>query len=149
MNRLTYLIVRTCLALLATLGTAWASPPDDFPRFQVPGHQQEMATVRELFWLHYPGAGPKATLWDEWLTDASLWPAVSTDAKSDAMRQAWSATLSGRILDPEGYVATHQHASIAHQLGWPFPFWNQGRQGKSDAMRQAWSATLSARMASD
>jgi len=26
-------------------------------------------------------------------------------------------------------VATHQHASIAHQLGWPFPFWNQGSRG--------------------
>jgi hypothetical protein len=32
-------------------------------------------------------------------------------------------------MDSEGYVATHQHASIAHQLGWPFPFWNQGRRG--------------------
>jgi hypothetical protein len=37
--------------------------------------------------------------------------------------------LSARIIDPEGYVATHQHASIAHQLGWPFPFWNQGIGG--------------------
>ena len=45
------------------------------------------------------------------------------------MRQAWATTLSARIIDPEGYVATHQHASIAHQLGWPFPFWNQGQHG--------------------
>jgi hypothetical protein len=88
-----------------------------------------MATLRDLFWLHYPGAGPKATLWDEWLPDASLWPAVTTDNKSEAMRSAWAATLNGRIMDAEGYVATHQHASIAHQLGWPFPFWNQGRRG--------------------
>ena len=79
-----------------------------------------------LFWLHYPGAGPKATLWDEWLPDASLWPAVSTENKSEAMRQAWSETLSGRIMDAEGYVATHQHASIAHQLGWPFPVLEPG-----------------------
>ena len=85
--------------------------------------------MRELFWLHYPGSGPKATLWDEWLPDASLWPAVSSDNKSEAMRQAWAGTLSARILDPEGYVATHQHASIAHQLGWPFPFWSQGQRG--------------------
>ena len=70
MNRRTYLVVLTCLTLLATADAAWASPPDDFPRFQVPGHEQEMATLRELFWLHYPGAGPKATLWDEWLPDA-------------------------------------------------------------------------------
>ncbi len=108
---------------------AQSAPPDDFPRFQVPGHEKEMASLRDLFWLHYPGAGPKATLWDEWLPDASLWPAVSTENKADAMRQAWSETLGARIVDPEGYVATHQHASIAHQLGWPFPFWNQGRRG--------------------
>jgi hypothetical protein len=122
-------MVQTCLALWLSVATVRPAPPEDFPRFQVPGHDKEMATLRELFWLHYPGAGPKATLWDEWLPDASLWPAVSSENKSDAMRQAWSTTLSGRILDPEGYVATHQHASIAHQLGWPFPFWSQGRRG--------------------
>ena len=88
MNPRPHLVVQTCLILLATLSTAWASPPDDFPRFEVPGHEKEMATVRELFWLHYPGSGPKATLWDEWLPDASLWPAVSSDNKSEAMRQA-------------------------------------------------------------
>jgi hypothetical protein len=88
-----------------------------------------MATLRDLFWLHYPGAGPKATLWDEWLTDPSLWPATTTENRSNLMRQQWNETLSGRIIDSEGYVATHQHASIAHQLGWPFPFWNQGRRG--------------------
>jgi len=106
-----------------------ATPPADFPSFTVPGHEKEMSTLRDLFWLHYPGAGPKATLWDEWLPDASLWPAVTTGNQSDAMRHQWRDVLSARILDPEGYVATHQHASIAHQLGWPFPFWNQGRRG--------------------
>jgi hypothetical protein len=109
--------------------SGFASPPDDFPHFVVPGHEKEMATLRDLFWLHYPGAGPKATLWDEWLPDASLWPSASATGQCDAMRQQWKQTLSARILDPEGYVATHQHASIAHQLGWPFPFWNQGRRG--------------------
>src|SRR5262249_2478594 len=68
-------------------------------------------------------------LWDEWLPDASLWPAVTTDHLADDMRRQWSKVLSARILDAEGYVATHQHGSIAHQLGWPFPFWNQGRRG--------------------
>ena len=128
MNRLAVLFAQIFLVmLLNTRGEA--APPESFPRFQVPGHEKEMATLRELFWLHYPGAGPKATLWDEWLPDASLWPAVTTDNKSDAMRGDWARTLHGRIMDAEGYVATHQHASIAHQLGWPFPFWNQGRRG--------------------
>jgi hypothetical protein len=123
--RFTFWLWLTWLAAAA----GGAAPPADFPRFTVPGHEKDMATLRDLFWLHYPGAGPKATLWDEWLPAASLWPAVSTGNQADAMRQAWVTTLSGRILDAEGYVATHQHASIAHQLGWPFPFWNQGRHG--------------------
>ena len=122
-----HLVIQSCFILFLSAMTARSAPPDDFPRFQVPGHEKEMATLRDLFWLHYPGAGPKATLWDEWLPDASLWPAVSTEKKADGMRSAWAETLSGRIMDPEGYVATHQHASIAHQQGWPFPFWNQGR----------------------
>jgi hypothetical protein len=117
------------LILVASVGRASAAPPDDFPRFHVPGHEREMTALRDLFWLHYPGAGPKATLWDEWLPDASLWPAVATDGHADKMRQAWSTTLQARAMDAEGYVATHQHASIAHQQGWPFPFWNQGRRG--------------------
>jgi len=109
----------------------WAQIPDDFPRFTVPGHEREMATVRALFWLHYPGSGPKATLWDEWLSGPALWPAVAGDAhaNAEAFRSQWRAALSQRIIDPEGYVATHQHASIAHPLGWPFPFWNQGSRG--------------------
>ena len=116
---------RTIIILASWLWTLslMAAIPEDFPKFQVPGHEKEMATLQELFWLHYPGAGPKATLWDEWLPDASLWPAVETDHYSDKMRRAWKDTLTGRIMDTEGYVATHQHASIAHQLGWPFPFW--------------------------
>src|SRR5690349_13055686 len=117
------------IGLLRFVSSANAGPPDDFPHFEVPGHEQEMNTLRELYWLHYPSAGPKATLWDEWLPDCSLWPAVSTGNQSEQFRQEWSRVLSSRRLDAEGYVATHQHQSIAHQDGWPFPFWNQGRHG--------------------
>ena len=105
------------------------SIPADFPHFSVPGHESDMQTLRELFWLHYPGAGPKATLWDEWLSMPAMWPAVTTDGTADRFRRQWADVLSSRIIDPEGYVATHQHASIAHQHGWPFPFWNQGQGG--------------------
>ncbi|MFP6584573.1 MAG: glycosyl hydrolase family 65 protein [Candidatus Hydrogenedentota bacterium] len=100
--------------------------PEDFPRFTVPGHQESMDQLRELYWQHYPGSGPKATLWDEWLTRPSLWPAVTTDNQSDKFRKSWATTLSNRQMAEDGYVATHQHASIAHQQGWPFPFWKQG-----------------------
>src|SRR5439155_2063944 len=129
MNRHPFLVLESCLVLAVSLATCAAPPPDDFPHFHVPGHEKEMAALRDLFWLHYPGAGPKATLWDEWLPDASLWPAVNGGNSSDNLRQQWREALSARVLDAEGYVATHQHASIAHQLGWPFPFWTQGRRG--------------------
>jgi hypothetical protein len=103
--------------------------PDDFPRFHVPGYEKEMRTLRELFWLHYPGAEPLPTMWDEWLPGPGLGPAISTEGYSEKIRRQWRNALSGRFIDPEGYVSCHQHASIGHQHGWPLPFWNQGVGG--------------------
>ena len=102
------------------------SIPSDFPKFSVPGHEKEMETLRELYWLHYPASGPKATLWDGWLVSPSLWPAIQTDNYAETMRAQWANMLSNRIIDSEGYVSIHQHPSIAHPLGWPFPFWHGG-----------------------
>lgn len=101
--------------------------PEDFPQFTVPGKEAQMATLRRLYWLHYEGSGPKATLWDDWLPAPSLWPALETRNALRWFRQEWSRVLSNRVIDDDGYVATHQHASIAHPLGWPFPFWRQGK----------------------
>ncbi|MDH7600588.1 MAG: glycosyl hydrolase family 65 protein [Armatimonadota bacterium] len=119
--------------LLITLGVqsadAAAGIPQDFPRFSVPGFEREMEMLRALYWLHYPGAGPKATMWDAWLPAPSLWPAVDSDGTAESMRRQWSEALSNRFIDAEGYVSVHQHPSIAHPHGWPFPFWNQGKGG--------------------
>ena len=103
--------------------------PNDFPRFRVPGHKKEMESLRSLYWLHYPGSGPKATLWDGWLAAPGLWPAVETDNYFEWMRLQWREALSARRIDRDGYVAIHQHPSIAHPDGWPFPFWNAGKGG--------------------
>jgi len=107
--------------------------PHDFPEFVVPGHEQSMDSLRKFHWLHYSHyrdrGRPMATLWDEWMTGSSLWPAVESDGTNRSIRQQWASALSSRVLDPDGYVATHQHASIAHQQGWPFPFWQQGGPG--------------------
>ncbi len=73
--------------------------------------------------LHHPGSGPKSTLWDAWLPTPNLWPAGDDH---EARVAAWQRALASRRLDPQGRVATHQHPSIAHPEGWPFPFWNQG-----------------------
>jgi hypothetical protein len=117
-----------CLLLLGLFSsTAKADPlvisvPETFPVFEVPGHEQEMQLLRELYWLHYGGTGPKATLWDEWLVEPALWPDLQTTASAE-MRRSWADALSERIIMQDGYVASHQHKSIAHQQGWPFPFW--------------------------
>lgn len=109
---------------------ARADVPDDFPRFVVPGHQAQMASLRELFWEHYSRRkGPASTLWDEWLSGSTLWPAAEDGNLTHDMRADWRAALSSRFIDNEGYVATHQHGSIAHQHGWPFPFWAAGGDG--------------------
>ncbi len=114
-------------ALIANVGGSETMIPESFPKFLVPGHEAEMDSLRQLMWQHYqPPAGPLATLWDEWMTGPTLWPALENDNALETIRDKWRTALSARIMDPEGYVATHQHASIAHQLGWPFPFWAQG-----------------------
>jgi len=88
-----------------------------------------MSSLERLYWLHYEPARPLATLWDEWMVGPTLWPGVTTGNRARRLRDQWRRTLLGRFIDPEGYVASHQHASIAHQHGWPFPFWKQGGRG--------------------
>src|SRR5687767_9243946 len=103
-----------------------APPPDDFPRFIVPGHEAEMTSLRSLFWQHYQPAGPLIPLWDEWMPKATLWPARGSGAELHAMRARWAVALAGRGMSEEGYVHTHQHDGPAHAEGWPFPRWQDG-----------------------
>jgi hypothetical protein len=134
-----YLSVRKLLpcsafALIIGLGRAHAHPaaprqeakvPEDFPRFVVPGQEQAMEWLRELYWLHYQSAGPLIPLWDEWMPMSTLWPARGSGAEFENMRGRWAAALTGRRMNAEGYVNTHQHDGLAHAEGWPFPLWTQ------------------------
>ncbi|NPV46434.1 MAG: hypothetical protein HPY69_05730 [Armatimonadetes bacterium] len=95
--------------------------PDDFPHFRVPGHERYMELLQQLHWLHYGGSGPKATLWDGWMSMCSLWPAVGQEPSADDFRAQWRAVLPAREIDHEGYVGTHQHHGFGHGGGWPFP----------------------------
>src|SRR5881227_875237 len=103
---------------------AQSNVPDDFPRFIVPGHDKEMDSLRNLFWLHYKPAGPLIPLWDEWMPMSTLWPAIGSGADLESMRQKWAAALSSRPMSAEGYVLTLQHDGPAHAEGWPFPGWH-------------------------
>lgn len=106
-------------------GMADAAVPDDFPRFVVPGKQQQMESLRQMFWLHYESAGPLIPLWDEWMPNATLWPARGAEANLSAMRGRWAAALASRVMNEEGYIHTQQHDGLGHAEGWPFPLWTQ------------------------
>jgi hypothetical protein len=113
-------------AFAATFSVAQpAQVPEDFPRFVVPGHEKQMDSLRQLFWLHYAPAGPLISLWDEWMPMSTLWPARGSGRDLEAMRIRWAAALAGRGINAEGYVHTHQHDGLAHAEGWPFPLWMQ------------------------
>ncbi len=114
------LAICSCTAMLAQ-----GEVPADFPQFVVPRHEAEMQSLRQMFWLHYQPAGPQIALWDEWLPNATLWPARGTGAELGDMRRRWAQALAGRVIDAEGYVATQQHDGPAHAAGWPFPLWTQ------------------------
>jgi hypothetical protein len=127
--------------------------PADFPAFRVPGFEREMALLRDLAWEHfipeglywddwlyagpdgnppYPEmpAGPKATLWDEWLSGLLLVPAVETGGIHARMVERWNRKLSTRRIDADGYVDTDQGHYFAHTMGWPFPVWSDGLGGR-------------------
>lgn len=123
-SRKVWLFVAVFSLALPT-AVAIAEVPDDFPRYIVPGKEAEMESLRQLFWLHYQVAGPQIPLWDEWLPNATLWPAVGTGTELNSMRERWAKALSSRLIDAEGYVATQQHDGTAHAEGWPFPLWQQ------------------------
>jgi|GEM_PF-372229 len=126
----------------------WVVPPD-FPEFVVPGHEREMALLRQLFWLHYPPSGPLATLWDGWMSLSSLWPATGPEPGANTRRDRWRQALLGRRIDREGYVSTHQHHGFGHGEGWPFPTYGQAQgigwvfQTSHLAYRMPWTGDVS------
>ncbi|HEX6960562.1 MAG TPA: hypothetical protein VF175_01745, partial [Lacipirellula sp.] len=119
-------VVRKCALVLCTLfaASAVAAPPEDFPQFMVPGHERLTESIRNLFWLHYEQAQPLIPLWDEWMPQATLWPARGEGVELDGMRRRWAEALAGRRMNAEGYIHTEQHDGPAHAEGWPFPFWS-------------------------
>ena len=116
-------------SLFASLGFSQEPNPqisENFPRFQIQGHEETGTAMRDMLWHHYPNAVPVSTFEDGWLATPSLWP--DTD-KAEANRNRWKTALLARKIDAEGYVTTLQHHGYAHADGWPFPLHSQGGSG--------------------
>jgi hypothetical protein len=153
------------LALLVTLGSTYGQGqgptpvpvPERFPQFLVPGQDAAMSALNRMHrlhfppvWLDYPHKDPQAglcTLWDEWLTGPCLWADLGSFLVCDgkvSITQRLRNSFLHKIIDAEGYVATHQHEGIGHVLGWPFPYWinNPGAWGVHFSARGTVSAVL-------
>jgi hypothetical protein len=102
------------------LGKSIRAMPDNFPRFVVPGEANEMGLLREMFFTFYRFF-PYGTLWDPWMAKSLLWPA----AESKMMNTKFGSLFGSRVMAEDGYVSSHQHRGMAHDLGWPFPLWTQ------------------------
>lgn len=128
-----------------------------FPQFFVPGLEREMKALNAMHrlhyppvWLDYPNGDPQVplcTLWDEWLTGPCLWAdteELRVCNNQVTISERLRSSFLNKIIDREGYVATHQHPGIGHVLGWPFPYWvnNAGAAGIHFSDRGTKSAVL-------
>ena len=135
----------------------YRQPLENFPAFAVPGQEKAMTALNALhrlhyppLWLDYPHRDPAAglcTLWDEWLTGPCLWADTSGLLVCDhqvTISDRLKNSFLNKIIDAEGYVATHQHEGIGHLLGWPFPYWvrSQGVIGAHFSQKGTVSAVL-------
>ncbi len=99
---------------------------DGFPKFIVPGQEEAMGRLQEMFLLH---KSPKVqgTFHLPYIMPSVLWPATGRNSSASAMRWFYRDALTKRKIDDEGYVTSNQHRGHAHDDGWPFPTWVQSR----------------------
>ncbi|MBP8256747.1 MAG: hypothetical protein KAX37_05435 [Opitutaceae bacterium] len=153
-------VAMAVFALLLGAGTPLVRAEADggaFPRFIVPGQERAMGALNAMHRLHYPPVWldypdgdpdvPLCTLWDEWLTGPCLWAdtqGLRVCKNKVTIAERLRRSFLNKIIDREGYVATHQHAGIGHVLGWPFPYWvnNEGADGIHFSNRGTLSAVL-------
>lgn len=96
--------------------------PETFPHFIVPGLDEDMTVLKDLFWGFYQNPIRGCTLWQDWMTYATLWPSLSAaQPETYDYRIFHRNFLLKADFDEWGCVATHQHDSYAHRDGWPFP----------------------------
>lgn len=106
---------------------SWAETPpaSAFPRFLVPGQEEALGRMEELFRLHHPGAFTTGSTWDAWLPHATLWAAVGSEPSARVARERFQASFLSRPIDWDGYVSVCQHRGLGHGSGWPFPTYQQ------------------------
>jgi len=131
-SRLTYL---ACLVLLLAPApgargetVTEITPPDRFTTIETPPDPDTGAMLSRYLYYHFTRRIPMGLcLFNrEYLTVADCWLGYpSPPGASAPIQELHRQQLEAVRLDPEGYVASHQHFSHAHDWGWPFPLWTQ------------------------
>ena len=122
--------------------------PPTFPSFTVPGFSNEMANLREMFYIHYyQNRDLFPTYNSSWLPMSYSWVGIEPLTKN-YKRAYYNSLLTSRGISEEGYVTSGQPWGLAHSEGWPFPQWNQSSGwGKhyeiSDHLVSLWGVTRS------
>ncbi len=114
-------------------------PPNSFPSFSVPGFEEDMFYMRELFYLHYP-VPISGTFNSHWVAESTLWPALEP-IRENSTRNNHKNAIATRRISSNGYLSCHQHLGLAHSEGWPFPYWTQSDGwGQHFAIDAHWEA---------
>ncbi len=114
--------------------------PAGFPRFFFAGHEEEAQWLSRYLWYHFSHRGGvgKTLFNQEYVTTSDLWMGGAAHPRLPRPIQDMHREMLRVIhVDEEGYVSTHQHFSHAHEHGWPFPMWTQGRVGP-DGLTAGW-----------
>ena len=102
--------------------------PPGFVDYIVPGHDQQMKSIRDLYYLHYGWKDFYATLWDVYMPMSIIWADTGCDSRYQDYKNGIRKVLTdGRYIDAEGYVSSHMGGGMGHIGGWPFPLWTQSQ----------------------
>ena len=122
-------------------------PLETFPEFTVPGFENEMENLQEMFFMHYSENRDMTPTYNSGWLPMYSWVGIEPLA-GNYKRNFYNSLLSSRNISTNGYVSCEQHYGLAHAEGWPFPLWNQnsgwGRHYKiSDHLISIWGVSRS------
>ncbi len=102
--------------------------PADFPRFECAGDEEAAQVLNRFLWYHFSNrmGNNNCVFNQEYVTLSDMWLGGAMDkARGKAIQAVHKEDLTSILMEPDGYIHTHQHPSSSHDFGWPFPFWSQ------------------------
>lgn len=115
-------------------------PPPDFTSFDFAGLPDASAALSDYLWHFFRNriGNPNASFYVEYMMTADIYlGGALTRPQGLEIQELKRQHLKELVVNPSGYVQTHQHYSHAHDHGWPFPFWPQ-QVGSWEGLTYGW-----------